>query len=346
MHDGLLEAPPSRCRFSLDPRSADVSQSVTRPREEESILSSRAVATRWSTWLRRSQSPAIGWKVLLAAALLTFSPAQGFTPPCANQFWKGEAPVLLNPKLALKTQQICYSGFALLHTGVTRTALWSAEHLTQERVSAARTMARINSFHPDPNLAPDQRADLSDYARSGFDRGHMAPSGDMPDPKSQEESFSLANMIPQDPDNNRHLWGAIETSVRDLTEREGELYIVTGPVFEGENLKSLNARVLVPTRIYKAIYDPRRNGAAAYVTPNSEGYNWDVVSIARLQEIAGLDPFPALPSDVKSVAMNLPSPLQRPRRNRDESGPTETSSIQPNEFVSNVLKEIDHIGRQ
>lgn len=292
---------------------------------------------------------AVSWPVLLAgfASLLSFAAVDaGAAQPCADQLWAGQPPRLLNPKLAANTQQICYSGYALLHAGVTRTALWSAEHLTHERIAAARILARINSFHADPNLPPDQRADLSDYARSGFDRGHMAPSGDMPDPRSQEESFSLANMIPQDPDNNRHLWGAIETSVRDLTERDGDLYVVTGPVFEGEHLQSLNGRVLVPTRIYKAVYDPRRNGAGAYVTLNAKGFNWEIVSIARLQEIAGIDPFPALPQDVKSRALDLPSPLLRPRRNREVSEPTETSSTRPSDFVSDILKEIDQVGRR
>jgi endonuclease G, mitochondrial len=115
--------------------------------------------------------------------------------------------------------------------------LWSSEHLTRERVEEAHTQRRVNEFHPDPNLPPDERAELSDYARSGFNRRHMAPSGDMPDPRSQEESFSLANMVPQNPDSNRHLWERIETAVRDLARRDGELYVVTGPIIPHEALR-------------------------------------------------------------------------------------------------------------
>ena len=36
-------------------------------------------------------------------------------------------------------------------------------------------------FTKSRHLPEDERAELSDYPRCGFDRGHMAPNGDMPD---------------------------------------------------------------------------------------------------------------------------------------------------------------------
>lgn len=57
--------------------------------------------------------------------------------------------------------------------------------------------------------------------------------------------FSLANIVPQNPTHNRHLWADIETNVRYLTNRS-EVYVVTGPLFVGSQLTALNERVLVP----------------------------------------------------------------------------------------------------
>lgn len=214
----------------------------------------------------------------------------------------------MNEKLATKTQQVCYSSYGLIHSGVTRTPLTSAEHLTKERVTAPHP-ERQNAFHPDPNISPADRAELDDYARSGYDRGHMAPSRDMADEKSQYESFSLANMIPQNSDNNRHLWEGIESAVRDLAKRTGELFVVTGPIFYGSELKRLNGKVMVPTYVFKAIYDPSKNEAAAYLVKNTAGKDYAKISIADLDKLTGLNAFPKLPANVKML--DLPKPKMR-----------------------------------
>jgi endonuclease G, mitochondrial len=227
---------------------------------------------------------------------------------CPQFFPQGNAPNLVNPKLLPKTRTICYSAFAVLHSGITRTPLWAAEHLTRKGLDAAVATERKDTFHEEPRLPPDERADLDDYARSGFDRGHLAPAADMPDEQAQHESFSLANMIPQDPQSNRGLWSGIESAVRGFARKSGELYVVSGPVFQGATLKRLRGRVLVPTHIFKAVYDPKRNQAAAYLVENADGDQWRTVSIGELQQITGIDAFPALAPSVKDHAMAQPEP--------------------------------------
>ena len=122
---------------------------------------------------------------------------------CPEHFPDGQAPDIINQKLTTKTREVCYSGFALKHSGVTRTPLYAAEHLTRERILQVKGMKRQSKFHPDENIPRSERAELRHYARSGYDRGHVAPSADMFDIQSQYECFSLANMVPQVPENNR-----------------------------------------------------------------------------------------------------------------------------------------------
>ena len=245
-----------------------------------------------------------------SALLLLAAPVLASDDGCSSQLYRGAAPVIKREKLAEETHPLCFSEIAVLYSGISRTPLWSAEHLTPDRIDKAISLPRLhsNTFHMEPRLSEEERSELSDYRRSGFDRGHMAPNGDMSTREAQEESFSLANMVPQDPCNNEVLWEGIESAVRDIALSGEDVFVVTGPAFLGAELQSLKGRVLVPTHIYKAIYVPSRNAAAAYFAPNDESQDWETLAIADLETRIGIDVFPELVANVRQHAMILPSP--------------------------------------
>ena len=144
----------------------------------------------------------------------------------------------------------------------------------------------------------------------------MTPSGDIPDARAQEQSFSLANIVPQTAELNRGLWERIESAVRRRAERQGELYVVTGPVLQGGDLQQIGRGVLVPSDTYKAIYDPQTGMAGTYVCTNTNQPECRTVSIAKLVKLTGIDPFPAVPEAVKAASPQLPLPRVR-RGSRD-----------------------------
>jgi endonuclease G len=245
--------------------------------------------------------------VLLIGIAAASSPALAATTSCPEHFASGKAPDIARPALAAQVSALCFEGYAVLHSGVSRTPLAVAEHLTRTRMAAARETQREGNFHEEQQLPPDERARLADYARSGFDRGHMAPAGDMGTATSMAESFSLANMVPQNSGSNRCLWEGIESSVRRLAADVSDVYVVTGPVFAGDTLQRINGRVLVPTSLFKAVYVPRR-GAAAYVVENAPGMAWRAVSMAELREIAGIEVFPGVAAATRDRLLALPEP--------------------------------------
>ncbi|CAA9505242.1 MAG: hypothetical protein AVDCRST_MAG39-1642 [uncultured Sphingomonadaceae bacterium] len=249
--------------------------------------------------------------LLLAAATQPAAPSQS----CAAHFLDGAEPKLVNARLAPTTRPLCFRAFAVLHSGVTRGSLWSAERLTASSVRAAIAIeGRSNRFHAEERLPTSERAELDDYVRSGLDRGHMAPSGDMPSRAADDESFSLANIVPQAPKLNQGTWSKLEGMVRDMALAHGTAYVVTGPLFEGERVRSLKGRVLVPTSTWKAIYVPGR-GAAAYIATNSSRPRWRFVPVAELAQRAGVDPFPSLSIAAKAKAAAFPLPTStRARR--------------------------------
>jgi endonuclease G len=137
----------------------------------------------------------------------------------------------------------------------------------------------------------------------------MTPSGDMPGGQAQQQSFSLANMVPQTPELNRGVWAGIEMSVRDLAVGEGEVYVVTGPAFQGGQLQSIGPNgVLVPSATWKAVYRPQGAGTGAYLCSNTAVPRCEIVSVAALTALVGVDPFPALPAAMKQSPIQLPAP--------------------------------------
>ncbi len=238
---------------------------------------------------------------------------------CPAHYFKGAEPVFINKKLENKTQEVCYAEFGVMHSGITRTPLWSAEKLTKERLENAQRLQRNNAFHSEDSLPTDERSELSDYVRSGFDRGHLSPSADMSTEQAQYESFSLANIIPQDPKNNRYLWASIESAIRAQTFRRGELYVITGVIFQGTQLQRLNGRVLIPTHLYKAVYDPNSKEAAAYLVKNETTKDYEVITIAELESLVGLNLFPKLSAESKKTVMQLPKPKTYRERQKERA---------------------------
>lgn len=231
---------------------------------------------------------------------------------CPQHYLSGEAPEVVNSNLDKKVKEICYTEFAVLHSGVTRTPLTSVEYLTPRPAAPDRR----DYFHPDPNLQPDERAELKDYDFKMYklDRGHMAPSADMSTVKSQKECFTLANMVPQNPDSNRKIWRYIETAVREYVKSNGPVYIVTGPLFLDDNPISMHGRVLVPSHTFKAVYNPRAKLAGVYVAKNNGEQKYDVISVSRLEQHAGINVFPKLDSKTKNTILHLPIPSASPGR--------------------------------
>jgi endonuclease G len=224
---------------------------------------------------------------------------------CEENYYKGDAPNFINPALSRGTTELCFDGFTVMYSSITRTPLWSAEHLTQDRLEQAEHLSRKNNFHEENQLPLDQRATLEDYKGSGFDRGHMSPNGDMGTREQQYNSFSLANMVPQNSYNNQNPWRLLEEATRELVKQEGDAYVITGAAFRGNQIRKIG-HVLVPSDVYKVVYFPKRQAAGVYFAPNDASGHVDVITLAELNEKIGLDLFPSLSTQIKQQRVNMP----------------------------------------
>ena len=245
--------------------------------------------------------------MVIIATILSVSTAHAddFTQ-CSQSFYGGVYPEFSNTKLSNNTQALCMDGFAVMYSGVSRTPLWSAEYLNRKRLQQAKQIDREDSFHEESRLPQSMRARLSDYSGSGYDRGHLAPNGDMANRSQQYDSFSLANIAPQSPRNNRYIWRNIESATRYLTQQYSEVYTITGVAFTDKKVTQLAGRVLVPSHFFKAVYIPAINQAGVYYAPNDESERIEIISIDELTAKIGIDVLPVLDAKTKAQALNLP----------------------------------------
>lgn len=202
---------------------------------------------------------------------------------------------------------ICYaSGWKL--------ARWTAYRL--EPGDLEGKAPRIERFRPDPLLASSERAELSDYRNSGFDRGHLAPADDfVRSPEAIDATFVLSNMVPQDPSLNRGRWRVLESEVHTLASRSLTTWIITGPIFMSPDSQPVGPerylavdRVAIPTHLFKMVLQITTTGERqvfAFVFPNqgalpgpSLSYS---VSVDQVERWTGIDFFSRLPDDEEVV---------------------------------------------
>lgn len=186
---------------------------------------------------------------------------------CPQHFAGGLPPI--TPK-APKLRELCFDGFAVLHSGNTKTPIYVAQRLNRQMLQEGQGIKRTDRFYADARLPTSERAELDDYKGSGWSRGHMAPAGDMGTPEGKAQSFSLANMVPQDPKQNGGPWSKIEEDTRKYVMRaRGDVYVITGPVFEPGTQTIGTSRVAVPSHVFKLVYDPATGKSWAHLQENS-----------------------------------------------------------------------------
>ena len=117
------------------------------------------------------------------------------------------------------------TGYTTCYNAHYRLPYWTAWHLTAAHTTGPHKRKGV-SFSEDEDV-PFPRATNSDYMRSGYDRGHMCPSGDNKwDRKAQQDCFLFTNMCPQSHNLNGGDWNDLEMACRRWDKKYGEVYIV------------------------------------------------------------------------------------------------------------------------
>jgi endonuclease G len=231
-----------------------------------------------------------------AAAAQAVAPAPPAAAPC-SQFYQGGQPPTGGPAGRI----ICHSFYAISYSTTLRDPVWTSYRLTRQMARGGDAIGRFSgSFRQDPALTAAQQGAHSDYMHPPFDRGHLTPANDAIDMPHQSDTFVITNVVPQVSELNQRLWRFLESSVHQLAEDEGEVFIVTGATYADPpplmHKPGRPDRIAVPEATFKAIYVPSRNIAIGYIATNANPTVCTIMSIAELAQRTGVNPFPSLPA--------------------------------------------------
>ena len=148
---------------------------------------------------------------------------------------------------------ICRNDYAVIYDTVCKIPLVTFENLVITELDGVAP--RSSSFKIDPILLDGTSAELQDYYRSGYDRGHMVAAADMRESSaSMSETFYLSNVVPQNPTMNRGIWKYLEEYSRSIAIDQGqnETFIITGVVLD-KNPQTIGNGFCVPTAMFKVV---------------------------------------------------------------------------------------------
>lgn len=214
---------------------------------------------------------------------------------------EGLLDVITNPKL--KEERLNRLGMDISFNSDMHEPNWVAWELTREETYGKE---KRSGFSADPDV--EGSADPRDYTNSGYDRGHMAPAGDMKwDAEAMRECCLMTNICPQAKALNTGAWRNLEESCRRWAQRDSAIFIVCGPILTDPITEYIGKnKVAVPSRFFKVVLAPYAKPARAigFIFPNSAikgGMQAAVVSVDSVERATGHDFFSQLPDSIEDI---------------------------------------------
>lgn len=171
---------------------------------------------------------------------------------------------------ARQAQPICREAFLVAYDAPVRIPAYVAYTLLPQ--NALGCWPRTNAFVADASVP--NGATPSDYAGTGYDKGHAAPDGDMSWSQIVEyESFLMTNMYPQHGSLNRGIWKLLETSVRGwAVQRNQPFTIYVGALYGAGDEYIANGKIIVPHGYYKIVINNATGEVAGWKFPHTKPY--------------------------------------------------------------------------
>jgi len=233
----------------------------------------------------------------------TYKAKENIASEATTKSRKTEAENLELPAIGDNDQILRRTGYTVCYNADNRIPNWVAWRLTADHTTGPYKRGGIK-FQEDEEVE-EPRATDSDYRQSGYDRGHMCPSGDNKwSEETQRESFLLTNVCPQVHNLNAGDWNEMEQQCRKWADKYGEIYIVCGPILYRQKHKKIGThKVVVPEAFFKVVLCMEGTPKAiGFIYKNNDGNRpkGDYVNtVDQVERITGYDFFANLPDDIE-----------------------------------------------
>lgn len=188
---------------------------------------------------------------------------------------------------------ICREGYFTIHDNKNKIPLVSVYVLTPENAASACAM-RDSTFEVDRSLPPSVRSGNKDYAKSGYDIGHIVNAEDLKySPAAQAVAALLSNAAPQLPEFNRGVWKKLEDTSRGWAiSRESPLVVYVASIASFKQDSTIGkGRVTVPHGFVKILVDTKTQEAQVFLFKH-EGSKAPlssfITSLAEVQKQSGV----------------------------------------------------------
>ncbi len=145
--------------------------------------------------------------------------------------------------------------YTLSNNPVTKFADWVAYKVSADTIGSVKP----RRWKADPDLLPDDTLEPGDYKGAnkafGTDRGHQGPLASLSATDSYYQTNYLSNITPQKAALNQGSWVRLESRIRERAKELGELYVITGPLYERLmfTLPGADETHLVPSGYWKVV---------------------------------------------------------------------------------------------
>ncbi|MCI4374918.1 hypothetical protein PGIGA_G00011820 [Pangasianodon gigas] len=238
---------------------------------------------------------------------------------CREYFYKGQEPAGMDQNAKKICQSFGHGDFyyATLYSVHHRIPLYSAYtldpecsnnpgranspwHIEPQLSNSNQPESMVLESESDKNIIKKNQAISSDYAETGYDRGHLNPNS-FQCSDGRDATFTLTNVAPMDACFNRIYWKNSESNLRtllkdqlkmdedqDQDQDQATVYIVTGTVpDQNSRIPVESQRVTVPSHIWTAVcyehsFDNAKSFSFGYIGRNQPETIIRPVSVSQL----------------------------------------------------------------